>query len=306
ELSERLRYVGCVEFQVEHQILGVVNRKADGDAANSGVCARFREAVKCLLPELVVGDRVLDPERGHRGFSVTSPCLLLHCTLGAPPGRAVSRLSGGRRLPAKAGKRRTPAPGVRSLRGRYLGAGPRPRAHSGRRRGTSRCQEPAHAGLAAVREVIDFDAYVWLLTDPVTTVGAAPLADVPCLPELPALIKAKYATPVNRWTALQLRSSPAGTLRDAIARDLKRSLMWSQVLCRYGIGDVASAVFADQFGCWGFLDLWRNDTGGPFSTADAGFLAAVAGPLAAALRQCQARTFVDPAAQHRHDLGPVR
>jgi DNA-binding CsgD family transcriptional regulator len=159
--------------------------------------------------------------------------------------------------------------------------------------------------LAAVREVIDFDAYVWLLTDPVTTVGAAPLADVPCLPELPALIKAKYATPVNRWTALQLRSSPAGTLRDAIGSDLKRSLMWSQVLCRYGIGDVASAVFADQFGCWGFLDLWRNDTGGPFSTADAGFLAAVAGPLAAALRQCQARTFVDPAAQHRPDLGPV-
>ena len=44
--------------------------------------------------------------------------------------------------------------------------------------------------LAVLREVIDFDAYVWLLTDPVTTVGAAPLADVPCLPELPALIKA--------------------------------------------------------------------------------------------------------------------
>src|ERR1051326_8294621 len=48
--------------------------------------------------------------------------------------------------------------------------------------------------LAVLREVVDFDAYVWLLTDPVTTVGAAPVADIPCLPELPALIKAKYAT----------------------------------------------------------------------------------------------------------------
>jgi DNA-binding NarL/FixJ family response regulator len=159
--------------------------------------------------------------------------------------------------------------------------------------------------LAVLREVIDFDAYVWLLTDPVTTVGAAPVADVPCLPELPALIKAKYATTVNRWTVLQLKKSPIGTLRDAVGGELDRSLMWREVLCRYGIGDMVSAVFADQFGCWGFLDLWRNNTRGSFSAADAGFLAAAAVPLATALRHSQARTFVDPATQHRPDLGPV-
>jgi hypothetical protein len=159
--------------------------------------------------------------------------------------------------------------------------------------------------LAVLREVIGFDAYVWLLTDPVTTVGAAPLADVPCLPELPALIKAKYATPVNRWTILQLHKSPAGTLSDATGGDLDRSLMWRDVLHRYGIGDVASVVFADQFGCWGFLDLWRHSSRGPFGAADAGFLAAAAAPLATALRHCQARTFIGPAAPHRPDLGPV-
>ena len=159
--------------------------------------------------------------------------------------------------------------------------------------------------LAVLREVIDFDAYVWLLTDPVTAVGVAPLADVPCLPELPALIRAKYATPVNRWTVLELQSSPARTLRDAVGGDLSRSLMWRDVLSRYGVGDVVSAVFADQFGCWGFLDLWRDDTSVPFSAADAGIIAAVAAPLAAALRHCQASTFVDPATPHRPDLGPV-
>ena len=66
--------------------------------------------------------------------------------------------------------------------------------------------------LAILREVIDFDAYVWLLTDPVTTVGAAPLADVPCLPELPALIKAKYATagqPLDRPPAPGRARRPA-------------------------------------------------------------------------------------------------
>ena len=69
--------------------------------------------------------------------------------------------------------------------------------------------------LAVLGEVIGFDAYVWLLTDPVTAVGAAPLAEVPCVTELPALIKAKYATKVNRWTALQGRVPPAGLLSEA-------------------------------------------------------------------------------------------
>jgi len=159
--------------------------------------------------------------------------------------------------------------------------------------------------LAVLREVIDFDAYVWLLTDPVTAVGAAPLAEVPCITELPALIKAKYATPVNRWTALQLQACPAGLLNDAVGGDLSRSHVWREVMSRYGIGDVASAVFADQYGCWGFLDLWRGDTRGPFDGTDAEFIATLAAPLTSALRHCRARTFVEPAAAHRRDVGPV-
>jgi hypothetical protein len=121
-------------------------------------------------------------------------------------------------------------------------------------------------------------------------------------PNCQPLIRAKYATPVNRWTILQLHRSPASALSPAAGGDLDRSLMWRDVLSRYGIGDVAPAVLADQYGCWEYLDLWRNDTRGPFSAADAGFIAGVAAPPATALRQCQARTFVDPATPHRPDL----
>ena len=159
--------------------------------------------------------------------------------------------------------------------------------------------------LAVLHEVIDFGAYVWLLTDPATAVGAAPLAEVPCITELPALIKAKYATPVNRWTALRMQAFPAGLLNDAVGGDLARSQVWREVMSRYGIGDVASVVFADQYGCWGFLDLWRDSTRGPFGAADAEYLASLAAPLASALRQCQARTFVEAATPHRHEAGPV-
>jgi DNA-binding CsgD family transcriptional regulator len=159
--------------------------------------------------------------------------------------------------------------------------------------------------LDALGHVLAFDAYVWLLTDPVTAVGAAPFADVPCLPELPGLIKAKYATPVNRWTELRCRPSPVGLLHDALGGQLRRSHLWQTVLSRYDIADVASTVFADQFGCWGFLDLWRNTDHRPFSLDDADFIAGVAASLTAGLRRCQAETFVEPAAAQRPGRGPV-
>jgi len=159
--------------------------------------------------------------------------------------------------------------------------------------------------LEVLREVVGFDAYVWLLTDPVTAVGAAPLADVPCMPELPALIKAKYATPVNRWTDLQLRTSPTALLDDVLDGDLARSRVWREVMSRYGVRDVASTVFADRFGCWGFLDLWRDQTSEPFSSADSAFIDSVATSLTTALRECHARTFIEAAAPHRRGVGPV-
>ncbi|PZS34640.1 MAG: LuxR family transcriptional regulator, partial [Pseudonocardiales bacterium] len=159
--------------------------------------------------------------------------------------------------------------------------------------------------LDALAQIIEFDVYVWLLTDPVTAVGAAPLADVPWLPDLPALIKAKYATRFNRWTVLQHGRSPVGLLHDAVDGEFGRSDAWQAVLSRYGVGDVASTVFADQFGCWGFLDLWRTGTQEKFSRDDADFMASIAPSLTAGLRRCQAETFIEPAASQRADRGPV-
>jgi DNA-binding CsgD family transcriptional regulator len=120
-----------------------------------------------------------------------------------------------------------------------------------------------------------------------------------------ALIKAKYATPVNRWTVLLRQASPVRLLCEATGGELARSRVWREVMSRHGVGDVASAVFADQFGCWGFLDLWRHRRHGPFDSADADLLASLSASLARALRQCQARTFIEPAAAYRRDTGPV-
>lgn len=124
------------------------------------------------------------------------------------------------------------------------------------------------AVLNLLRPVVPYDAHVWLLTDPVTRVGTSPLADIPGLPwtELPALIHRRYlADPA--WTDFH----PAGA------------------------ADVATCVYTDRFGCWGWLDLWRHDR--RFTAGERDFLASLEPALTAALRTAQARTFTDRAAE---------
>ena len=156
--------------------------------------------------------------------------------------------------------------------------------------------------LTVLRRVIGFDAYVWLITDPETSVGSSPLADVPCLPELPRLIRLKYLTTVNRWTSM---IAPVTSLRQATGGELSRSLMWRDLLSRYEIGDIATSVHRDRFGCWAFLDLWRTQQAPPFTPAELEFLHSVAGPLTTALRRSQAAAFEVGGAGDQPLTGPV-
>jgi len=155
--------------------------------------------------------------------------------------------------------------------------------------------------LDEIRRVVAFDAYAWLLTDAETEVGSAPLADVPCLSELPRLIRLKYLTTVNRWTTLD---SPVGLLRAATGDHPERSLVWRDLMANYDVDDVASLVFRDRFGCWGFLDLWRGESGARFTDADAEILTSIAAPITEALRRCQARTF-DVRSAESERSGPI-
>lgn len=138
------------------------------------------------------------------------------------------------------------------------------------------------AALAEIGRVVPFDAYVWALTDPETSVGTDPLAAVPpeLMPVLPLLIRLKYLTTTNRWTAL----TSAARLADP-----GDSLLWCELLGAHGVTDVASAVFRDRYGCWAFLDLWRS--GGTFTAAELAFLDGVTAPLTGDLRRCLAATF---------------
>lgn len=140
--------------------------------------------------------------------------------------------------------------------------------------------------VSAVRQFVPFDFHAFVLTDPVSTVGCSPLADVPDVARLPTLIRLKYLTDINRWTDLP---SGGATLLGTTAGRPERSLVWREHLAALGVVDVYSAAYTDRFGCWGFLDLWRS---APFENEDVAMMARVAPRITALLREAQMSAFV--------------
>ena len=47
--------------------------------------------------------------------------------------------------------------------------------------------------------------------------------------------------------------TPVASLHQATGGDLARSLLWRELLCRYQVGDIATSVYGDRFGCWASL-----------------------------------------------------
>lgn len=136
--------------------------------------------------------------------------------------------------------------------------------------------------LDQVRRTVHFDAFAWLLIDPDTTVGTAPLADVPCLDELAHLVALRY-TSGRRWTT---------AVPGVPYRPVRPGSELARFIAGYGTYDVISIGFADRFGWWGFVDLWRE--GGRFDAEDSALLALLGEPVARALRESRAATFVMP------------
>jgi DNA-binding CsgD family transcriptional regulator len=159
--------------------------------------------------------------------------------------------------------------------------------------------------VALVRRAVPFDGYNFPLTDPVSRVGTSPLADLPGLswPRLPALICSRYLTPYCRWDHVLEKGVAATSLKRETDGHLERSALWRDVQSQLGVSDTAIVVFADKYGCWGVLDLWRYG-GGSFDADELRLLATLARPVTAGLRTAIARIFVDPGRQ-LHPIGPA-
>ena len=145
-----------------------------------------------------------------------------------------------------------------------------------------------------LRRRVPFDWHVWTLNDPETEVAISPLATMPdhLMGQLPGIVLRRYLTRLNRWDSLD---GAVDSLYRASGGRPEVSLLHLELLGPAGVGDVASAVFRDRFGCWGFLDVWRSASAPAFSDADLAALAAAVPPITEELRRCQATSFDVPA-----------
>jgi DNA-binding CsgD family transcriptional regulator len=148
------------------------------------------------------------------------------------------------------------------------------------------------AVLDAIRSAIPFDAYVWVATDPVSSVGVSPLAFLPSfdMRRLPRLIQAKYSTATNRWTSLD----GCASLAAVTGGQLSASRLWQVGSETVKVSDIALMVLRDRYGCWGFVDLWRYDEP-TFSDEEIEFVTMRLPEITAAQRTRVARMF-EPAA----------
>lgn len=149
--------------------------------------------------------------------------------------------------------------------------------------------------LNVLRPVIDFSYYAWLLTDPETLVGTAPLARVPELGALPRVIRSKYLATTGRWTSLPAnRCVVLSAMNDPPSG--AGNIVWRDLLDGYGVTDLASLSLRDRYGSWSFLDLWRCGGSRPtFTAEEINLLDSVATSLTRGVRLALARSFAEPA-----------
>jgi DNA-binding CsgD family transcriptional regulator len=145
--------------------------------------------------------------------------------------------------------------------------------------------------LDAMAQVVPFEDFAFVLTDPETTVGVSPLAQVPDLASLPRLIRLKYLTRPGRWTTL---AASGCTTLGVVGDRGDLGLPWPAALAENGVTDVLLAVLRDRYGTWAFLDLWRHD--GTFREDEVAVVAGALPVLTGQLRSSVARGFVAAAA----------
>ena len=134
---------------------------------------------------------------------------------------------------------------------------------------TDRTLRSAQLDLIATR--FGFDAHVFAMTDPSTSIVTSPHATVPMVAQsdLPGLIRRRYAA--------------AGAAE------------WRSVLTEFGVTDAMKVTLDDRWGTWGFLELWRCC--GRFSDDERGRFAALGPVVTPSLRMAVARTFTVPDAR---------
>ena len=148
------------------------------------------------------------------------------------------------------------------------------------------CELIRRETIAELQRVIGFDRWCWPLADPETLLPGSGLAEHDFGPAVPRSLELEYSSDdfaAKRVLASGPRST--GSLQVETGGDLARSPRWDEVMRPVGIGDVAAVACRDAFGCWGWIEAFRDRADRPFEEHDLDLLASVGPGLGSALRR---------------------
>ncbi len=139
---------------------------------------------------------------------------------------------------------------------------------------------------ALLRRAVPFDAWAWVLADPDNRLVSYGTGYNPAVNDFGRLFALEYGggDPDPLLTLADGGEPAISVLSQVTAGDLCRSARWHELHHPHGLGDeLRLALVADGY-CWGYLILFRDRTGGHFTTEEAEFLLRLGVPMAKALR----------------------
>jgi DNA-binding CsgD family transcriptional regulator len=124
--------------------------------------------------------------------------------------------------------------------------------------------------IAELKRAIGFERWCAPLVDPDTLIAHTGIAETDHIAQLARLqVSDARLGELNSGAALARAGRRVGVLSATTGGDLARSQRWRESLERYGTGDELRVLAADERGCWGRFDLWRDHDDRPFGAEDA-------------------------------------
>jgi DNA-binding CsgD family transcriptional regulator len=139
----------------------------------------------------------------------------------------------------------------------------------------------------ALGRVVPAEGTCLMTMDPATMLPTAEFVEngLPAA-EMLRLVETEVREPdYNKWVQLAQDGRPAGSLSDATAGDLDRSLRQREIRRPGGFSDELRVVLGGSTGSWGALTVFREAKRPYFSTAEVEFVSSMAGLIADGLRR---------------------
>jgi DNA-binding CsgD family transcriptional regulator len=158
-----------------------------------------------------------------------------------------------------------------------------------------------------MRRLVDFDAAIWLATDPATSLPVAPTRaeNLGAFRGLSGLAGREACRRVwelefgfediNLYAELGRAQTPAAALRASTGDHPTRSARFREVLGPAGFGDELRVVFRVDGEPWAAVALMRAADAPPFDARETALLAGLSAPLAEAVRDHVRRAAADAA-----------